>query len=185
MRRAQTLVVIDHHRQSADAIENAHLSYIEPYSSSACEMVTEIMQYMVDSVKMKPYEADALYSGIMMDTNNFSNRTGVRTFEAAAYLRKNGADIVRVRKMFRDDIGDYKAKAKAIQNTEIFMDKSLSEQYQPQSDNHQYQFISDRNDHQHQRRNRYWYLFFFHIINLCRLSSRCRRCDTAEEESNR
>ena len=68
---------------------------------------------------------------------------------------------------------------------EIFMDKSLSEQYQPQSDNHQYQFISDRNDHQHQRRNRYWYLFFFHIINLCRLSSRCRRCDTAEEESNR
>ena len=123
VRRAQTLVVIDHHRQSADAIENAHLSYIEPYSSSACEMVTEIMQYMVDSVKMKPYEADALYSGIMMDTNNFSNRTGVRTFEAAAYLRKNGADIVRVRKMFRDDIGDYKAKAKAIQNTEIFMDK--------------------------------------------------------------
>ena len=88
VRRAQTLVVIDHHRQSADAIENAHLSYIEPYSSSACEMVTEIMQYMVDSVKMKPYEADALYSGIMMDTNNFSNRTGVRTFEAAAYLRK-------------------------------------------------------------------------------------------------
>lgn len=122
VRRAQTLVVIDHHRQSADTIENAQLSYVEPYSSSTCEMVTEIIQYMVDSVKMKPQEADALYSGIMMDTNNFSNRTGVRTFEAAAYLRKKGADIVRVRKMFRDDISDYKAKAKAVQNAEIFMD---------------------------------------------------------------
>lgn len=120
VRRAQTLVVMDHHRQSADVIDNAQLSYIEPYSSSTCEMVTEMIQYIADGIKLKPAEADALYGGIMIDTNNFSNRTGVRTFEAAAYLRKNGADIVRVRKMLRDDVSDYKAKAQAIQSVEIF-----------------------------------------------------------------
>lgn len=122
VRRAQTLVVLDHHRQSADVIDNAQLSYIEPYSSSTCEMVSEIIQYIADGIKLKQPEADAVYGGIMIDTNNFSNRTGVRTFEAAAYLRKNGADIVRVRKMLRDDVEDYKARAQAIENAEIFMD---------------------------------------------------------------
>ena len=80
------------------------------------------MQYIPETVKINKIEAEALYGGIMVDTNNFTNRTGVRTFEAAAYLKKNGADITRVRRMFRDDINDYKAKAAAVQNTEIYKD---------------------------------------------------------------
>ena len=83
-------------------------------------MVAEVLQYIGDNIKMRPIEADALYSGMVIDTNNFVNKTGVRTFEAAAFLRKNGADITRVRKMFRDDMEDYRAKAKVIHQTEIF-----------------------------------------------------------------
>lgn len=120
VRRAQCLLVFDHHRQAEDVIDNAQLSYIELASSSTCEMVVEIMQYIPETVKINKLEAEAVYGGIMIDTNNFTNRTGVRTFEAAAYLKRNGADITRVRRMFRDDIGDYKAKATAIQNTEIY-----------------------------------------------------------------
>ncbi|RHD18938.1 DHHA1 domain-containing protein [Eubacterium ventriosum] len=86
-------------------------------------MVVEIIQYINETVKLTKLDAEALYGGIMVDTNNFINRTGVRTFEAAAYLKKNGADIARVRRMFRDELSDYKAKALAIQNTEIFMDE--------------------------------------------------------------
>ena len=104
-------------------IDNAQLSYIELSSSSTCEMVVEIMQYINETVKLTKLEAEAIYGGIMIDTNNFINRTGVRTFEAAAYLKKNGADITKVRRMFRDDLNDYKAKAKAIENTEVFMDE--------------------------------------------------------------
>ena len=123
VRRAQCLLVFDHHRQTTDVIDNAQLSYVELSSSSTCEMVVEIMQYINETVKLTKLEAEALYGGIMIDTNNFTNRTGVRTFEAAAYLKKNGADIGKVRRMFRDDISDYKAKATAIQNTEIYMDE--------------------------------------------------------------
>jgi c-di-AMP phosphodiesterase-like protein len=123
VRRSQCLMVFDHHRQSTDVIDNAQLSYIELSSSSTCEMVVEIMQYINETVKLTKLEAEAIYGGIMVDTNNFTNRTGVRTFEAAAYLKKNGADITKVRRMFRDDINDYKARAMAIQNTEIFMDE--------------------------------------------------------------
>lgn len=121
VRRAQCLIVFDHHRQTTDVIDNAQLSYIELSSSSTCEMVVEVMQYISETVKLTKLEAEAIYGGIMIDTNNFTNRTGVRTFEAAAYLKKNGADISKVRRMFRDDISDYKAKAAAIQNTEIYM----------------------------------------------------------------
>lgn len=123
VRRAQCLIVFDHHRQTTDVIDNAQLSYIELSSSSTCEMVVEVMQYIKETVKLTKPEAEALYGGIMIDTNYFTNRTGVRTFEAAAYLRKNGADITKVRRMFRDDIEDYKAKAVAIQNTEIYLDE--------------------------------------------------------------
>ena len=122
VRRAQCIIVFDHHRQTTDCIDNAQLSYVELSSSSTCEMVVEIMQYINETVKLTKLDAEALYGGIMVDTNNFINRTGVRTFEAAAYLKKNGADVARVRRMFRDDLSDYKAKALAIQNTEIFMD---------------------------------------------------------------
>ncbi len=120
--KSKATVVLDHHRQSADVIDNAVLSYIEPYASSACEMVAEILQYIQDGIKIKPLEADAMYGGIMIDTNNFSQKTGVRTFEAAAFLRRNGADITRVKKMFRNDIGDYKARAKAVSDAEVFLD---------------------------------------------------------------
>lgn len=117
---AKNIVVIDHHRQSSEVIDNAVLSYIEPYASSASEMVAEILQYIGDNIKIKQLEADALYAGIVIDTNNFVNKTGVRTFEAAAFLRRNGADIIRVRKMFRDNMEDYRAKAETIHSMELF-----------------------------------------------------------------
>lgn len=123
LKKAHCILVFDHHRQAEDVIDNAQLSYIEPASSSTCEMVVEIMQYIPETVKINNLEAEAVYGGIMIDTNNFTNRTGVRTFEAAAYLKRNGADITKVRRMFRDDIEDYKAKATAIQNTEIYKEK--------------------------------------------------------------
>lgn len=115
-----TIVVLDHHRQGRDIIRNAVLSYIEPYASSACEMVAEVLQYFLEGVRIRNIEADCMYAGIMVDTNNFLTRTGVRTFEAAAYLRRCGADVTRVRKMFRDSMGDYRAKAETIANAETF-----------------------------------------------------------------
>lgn len=118
--QAQSVVVIDHHRQAGDAIDKAVLFYIEPYASSASEMVAEISQYIGSGLKLKSAEADAMYAGIMIDTNYFSNKTGVRTFEAMAYLRRNGADAVRIRKAFREDIDEYKIRAAAIQDTELY-----------------------------------------------------------------
>ncbi len=116
----KNVVVIDHHRQGADTIENATLSYIEPYASSSCEMVSEILQYTSDNLRIRPEEADCLYAGIVIDTNNFLSKTGVRTFEAAAFLRRNGADVIRVRKMFRENAIDYKTKADAVSQAEIY-----------------------------------------------------------------
>ena len=120
LRRSRMIAVLDHHRQSSMNIENAVLSYVEPYSSSTCEMVAEVLQYIVDDIKFPSVEADCLYAGIMIDTRNFMNRTGVRTFEAAAFLRRCGADITRVRKMFRDDIESYRAKAEAVRMAEVY-----------------------------------------------------------------
>lgn len=116
----KTIAVLDHHRQSSTVIENAVLSYIEPYASSTCEMVAEVLQYIVDDIKLEVIEANSLYAGIMIDTNNFMNRTGVRTFEAAAYLRRCGADITYIRKCFRDDIDVYRVKAEIISNAEVY-----------------------------------------------------------------
>ncbi len=118
--KCKSVVVLDHHRQSNEAVENATLSYVEPYASSTCEMVSEILQYTTDNLKIKNDEADAIYSGIMIDTNNFTQKTGVRTFEAAAFLKRNGADVTRVRKLFRENVGDYKAKADAVSQAEIY-----------------------------------------------------------------
>ena len=120
LRVCKSIVVLDHHRQGTETIENATLSYVEPYASSACEMVSEILQYTTDNIKIRTEEADCMYSGIMIDTNNFMSKTGVRTFEAAAFLRRNGADVTRVRKMFREDASDYKAKADAVSQAEIY-----------------------------------------------------------------
>ena len=120
LRFCKTIVVLDHHRQGTEIIENATLSYVEPYASSACEMVSEILQYIGENVKIKNEEADSLYSGMIVDTNNFMNKTGVRTFEAAAFLRRNGADVTRVRKLFREDANEYKAKADAVSQAEVY-----------------------------------------------------------------
>lgn len=120
LQMTKTIVVLDHHRQSSDNIDNAMLSYIEPYASSACEMVSEILQYIDEDVKIPPLEASSMHAGMMIDTNNFTNRTGVRTFEAAAFLRRCGADIPYVRKIFRDDMDSYRAKASIISNAEVY-----------------------------------------------------------------
>ena len=120
LKAVKTIVVIDHHRQSSEHITNATLSYVEPYASSACELVAEILQYVADSIRMKSAEADAMYAGMVIDTNNFTNQAGVRTFEAAAFLRRNGADVTRVRKLFRDRMEDYKARAEAVRQAEVF-----------------------------------------------------------------
>lgn len=123
LRRIKTIVVLDHHRIGTETIDNATLSYIEPFASSACEMVAEILQYISDSIRIKAVEADSLYAGIMIDTNNFMTKAGVRTFEAAAFLRRSGADITRVRKLFRNDMDSFKARAEIVRNAELFHDK--------------------------------------------------------------
>ena len=120
--KTKTIVVLDHHRQGAEVISNAVLSYIEPFASSACEMVAEILQYFSDGIRIYNIEADALYAGIVIDTDNFTSKTGVRTFEAAAFLRRCGADVTRVRKMFRDDVGSYRAKAETVRTVETYRD---------------------------------------------------------------
>ncbi len=120
LRFCKTIVVLDHHRAGTEVIENATLSYVEPYASSACEMVSEILQYIDETVKIRPEEADSMYSGIVVDTNNFMNKAGVRTFEAAAFLRRNGADVTRVRKLFREDATEYKAKADVVSQAVVY-----------------------------------------------------------------
>lgn len=117
--KAKNIAVIDHHRTSADSVEGVGVSYVEPYASSASEMVTELLQYMVENLSLRSIEADGLFAGIALDTKNFTVKTGVRTFEAAAFLRRKGADSVRVRKMFKNDMGDYKAKAMIVSNAQI------------------------------------------------------------------
>ena len=119
LNRTKTVVILDHHRQSSESIENPVLSYIEPYASSACEMVAEILQYISEGVKLRPIEADAMFAGLMIDTNNFSSKTGARTFEAAAFLKKSGADITRVHLAFRDSMDIYRARAEAVRSAEI------------------------------------------------------------------
>lgn len=120
LNRAKTVVVFDHHRQGQEVIRNAVLSYIEPYASSTCEMIAEVLQYFDDDIKLSTCEADAIYAGILIDTNNFMTKTGVRTFEAAAYLRRCGAEVTRVRKMLRNDMEAYKARAEAVRHAEVY-----------------------------------------------------------------
>ena len=126
LNRTKTVVILDHHRQSSESIESPVLSYIEPYASSACEMVAEILQYITDGVKLRPIEADAMFAGLMIDTNNFSSKTGVRTFEAAAFLKKSGADITRVHLAFRDSMEIYRARAEAVRHAEMDNDMAYA-----------------------------------------------------------
>lgn len=118
--KCKTIIVFDHHRRSSDTITGAVLSYVDPYASSACEMVTEMIQYVDDEIKLKAFEADALYAGISIDTDGFNSKSGPRTFEAAAFLRRHGADVTRVRKMLRNDMNEYKAIASAVSKSEVY-----------------------------------------------------------------
>ena len=118
----KNIVVIDHHRQVEEIIENPILSYIEPYASSASEMIAEVLQYFADKININPTEADCIYAGILIDTNNFMTKTGVRTFEAAAFLRRNGAEVTRVRKMLRENMETYKARAEIVRNATTYHD---------------------------------------------------------------
>lgn len=120
------LVIIDHHRKSTDYIEGALLSYIEPYASSTCELVTEMVQYMLERPKLKPVEAEALLAGICVDTKNFYFKTGVRTFEAASFLRKLGADTIDVKKLFSDDLYTYLKRADIIKSAVVKNDIAIA-----------------------------------------------------------
>lgn len=119
-RECRNIVVIDHHRKMVDYIDNAVIFFHEPYASSTSEMVTELVQYLGDQVKLKHYHAEALLAGIMLDTKDFVMKTGVRTFEAAAYLKKMGADSITVKGLFASSMEDYKDKTKLVANAEIY-----------------------------------------------------------------
>lgn len=121
----EKIVVFDHHRKSTDYIEEAVLTYLEPFISSTCEMIAEILNYLSDKIKLNPIEADALLAGITIDTKNFVFKAGVRTFEAAAFLRRSGADSTRVRMLFQNDMATYRARAQAVQQAEIWYDNMV------------------------------------------------------------
>ena len=118
--RGGNVVVIDHHRQTEDVIEKPVMAYIEPHCSSACEMITEMLQYFPEKIKLLPEEADCLYSGVIVDTDNFLAKSGVRTFEAAAFLRRCGADSTRARKLLREDFNSYKARIETVRKAIIY-----------------------------------------------------------------
>jgi len=119
VKKAKKIVVIDHHRRSADYIEDATLTFQEVYASSAAELVTELLQYTDVNVELKKIEAESLYAGIMMDTKSFTFKTGVRTFEAAAYLRRCGVDIIKVKKWFQSDLQSFNIIADIVKSAEI------------------------------------------------------------------
>ena len=120
--KTNKIVVIDHHRRSADYIENATLTFQEVYASSASELVTELIEYSQKPLTLSELEVEGLYAGIMMDTKNFTFKTGVRTFEAAAYLRKCGVDIIKVKKWFQSDIKTYNTISEIVSDAEIVND---------------------------------------------------------------
>lgn len=115
-------IIIDHHRKSTDYIEDAVMAFHEVYASSAAELVTELIQYASDEITLNLIEAEALYGGIMVDTKDFTFKTGVRTFEAAAYLRKYGVDIIKVKKWFQADLESYNIISDIVRKSEIVAD---------------------------------------------------------------
>ncbi|MFR3783181.1 MAG: DHH family phosphoesterase [Clostridia bacterium] len=119
LKEVKKIVIVDHHRRSADYIENATLMFHEVYASSAAELVTELLQYAETKINLKTIEAESLYAGIMMDTKNFTFKTGVRTFEAAAYLRRCGVDIIRVKKWFQSDLKSFNTIADIVKRADI------------------------------------------------------------------
>ena len=120
--KTEKIVIVDHHRRSTDYIENAILIFQEVYASSAAELVTELIQYAETRVELRAIESESLYAGIMMDTKNFTFKTGVRTFEAAAFLRKKGIDIIRVKKWFQSDLETFSKIAEIVAKSELIND---------------------------------------------------------------
>ncbi|MDD3705202.1 MAG: DHH family phosphoesterase [Clostridiaceae bacterium] len=118
--KAEKIAIIDHHRRGSEFIENAVITYIEPYASSTSELVTELLQYMFEKPKIKQIEAEALLAGIFIDTKNFSFQTGVRTFEAASYLRKMGADTTLTKQLFQDDLETFLTRAEVVKGAQMF-----------------------------------------------------------------
>lgn len=133
LKPTKQVVIVDHHRRSADFIEHTALVYHEPYASSACEMITEILQYTTDKMSLTKLEAEALYSGIVIDTKNFTFKTGVRTFEAASFLRKQGVDTVAVKTMFQQDLLSYVKRSDIIRNS-IIIRENIAVSIAPKSD---------------------------------------------------
>lgn len=125
--KAEKIVLVDHHRRGEEYIENAVLDYIEPYASSTCELVSEMIQYLEDHIKLTKFEADAMLAGIVVDTNSFIFKTGVRTFEAASFLRRNGADTIEVKELFSEGLENMKRKTEIIDRAEMkFGDVAIS-----------------------------------------------------------
>ncbi len=127
LEEVEKIVLIDHHRRGEEYIENAVLDYIEPYASSTCELVSELIQYMEEHIKLTKFEADAMLAGIVVDTNSFIFKTGVRTFEAASFLRRNGADTIEVKELFSEGLDTMKKKTEIIDKAEMkFGDVAIS-----------------------------------------------------------
>ena len=135
LRISKKIAVIDHHRKGVEAIQDTVLSFHEIYVSSTCEMVTEVVQYLEDDVKINKLTAEGLLAGISLDTKFFAFKTGVRTFEAASYLKKAGADTTEVKKLFRANVEDFKTKAEIIGNTRIIDNRICISYSKEQSEN--------------------------------------------------
>jgi len=130
--KTNKIVVIDHHRRGTDFIEQSILTFQEVYASSASELVAELIQYAQNEIELPTVEAEALYAGIMMDTKNFTFKTGVRTFEAAAYLRRCGVDIIKVKKWFQSDLESYKRISEIVRKSEVIHDTIAISAYEVQ-----------------------------------------------------
>ncbi len=135
LEKVKRVVIIDHHRRGADFIENTLLTFHEVYASSAAELVTEILQYSAVNLELTIIEMEALYAGIMLDTKDFTFKTGVRTFEAAAFLRKCGVDIIKVKKWFQNDLSTYQAISDIVSKSEIMNDTIAISIYDKEDEN--------------------------------------------------
>ena len=133
--KTEKIVVVDHHRRGTDYIENAILTFHEAYASSAAELVTEIIEYATNDIVLNQIEAESLYAGIMIDTKNFTFKTGVRTFEAAAYLRKYGIDIIKIKKWFQSDLESYNVIADIVKKAEIINETIGISEYEEKDKN--------------------------------------------------
>ena len=133
--KTNQIVVIDHHRRGKEFVEDPVLSYVEPYASSTCELITEMLTYMSDDLNLTHFEADALMSGIVVDTKNFSFQTGVRTFEAASVLKRAGANMIKVKALFQDDLDTMLYRAEVIHNTKIIQDNIAVSRFNKSANN--------------------------------------------------